>query len=212
MVVALGGFAAAFALAATAGAGTSSPAQSTEPPPTTTEPPPPEEPPVEPPPSTPAPISFGVTVGGVKVGGLMPYQASKAVAKAYARQLVLVVDESRRIELAPAALGASANVPKAIRRARFARPGAVVLLDPVVNLHDVRVLELRRRLGFDHEALSKLHVVVELRIDGLQGNVAIEDGVPRLEDLPHAPAAQNAADFVTAYFLGRFHDSSVVEA
>ena len=124
MVFALLGFAAAFALAATAGAGTSSPAQSTDPPPTTTEPPPPEEPPVQPPPKTPAPIAFGVTVGGVKVGGLMPFKASKAVTRTYAKPLVLVVDETRKVELAPTALGARANVPKAIRRARLARPGA----------------------------------------------------------------------------------------
>ena len=172
MVVALGGFAAAFALAATAGAGTSSPAQSTEPPPTTTEPPPPEEPPVEPPPSTPAPISFGVTVGGVKVGGLMPYQASKAVAKAYARQLVLVVDESRRIELAPAALGASANVPKAIRRARFARPGAVVLLDVEVSQARVRKYVARLGKGVDRKPVDARIVLTGVKPRAVQA----EDG------------------------------------
>ncbi len=145
MVFALLGFAAAFALAATAGAGTSSPAQSTDPPTTTTEPPPPEEPPVEPPPSTPAPIAFGVTVGGVKVGGLMPYRASKAVTKIYSLPLVLVVDESRKVELVPVALGARANVPKAIRRARFARPGAVVPLD--VEVSQARVRKYVDRLG-----------------------------------------------------------------
>lgn len=153
MVCALLGFAAAFGLAATAGAGTSSPAQSTDPPPTT-EPPPPTEPPVEPPPPTPAPIPFGVTVGGVKVGGLMPYQASKSVAKAYARPLVLVVDEARKIELAPSALGARANVPKAIRRARFARPGASVPLDVEVSQARVRKYVERLGRGFDRKAVD----------------------------------------------------------
>lgn len=145
MVFALFGFAAAFALAATAGAGTSSPAQSTEPPPTTTTEPPPTEPPVEPPPTTPAPIAFGVSVGGVKVGGLMPFQASKAVTKTYSKPLVLVVDETRTVELAPTALGARANVPKAIRRARFARPGALVPLD--VEVSQARVRKYVDRLG-----------------------------------------------------------------
>ncbi|HEX4747723.1 MAG TPA: L,D-transpeptidase/peptidoglycan binding protein [Gaiellaceae bacterium] len=141
VILALAGLAAAFGLSATAGAGT----EQTTDPPTTTEPPPPTEPPIEPPPSTPAPIAFGVTVGGVKVGGLMPYQASKAVSKAYARPLVLVVDETRRIELEPDDLGATANVPKAVRRARLARPGALVPLD--VEVSQARVRRFVTRLG-----------------------------------------------------------------
>ena len=153
VVLALVGFAAAFGLAATAGAGTASPAQSTEPPPTTTVPPP-VEPPIEPPPSTPAPIAFGVTVGGVKVGGLMPFQAGKAVTKVYALPLRLVVDESRTIELAPSALGARANVPKAIRRARFARPGALVPLDVEVSQARVRKYVDGLGKGLDRKALD----------------------------------------------------------
>jgi lipoprotein-anchoring transpeptidase ErfK/SrfK len=140
-ICALVGFAAAFGLSA-AGAGTS---QTTTDPPTTTEPvptEPPTEPPVEP---TPAPIAFGVTVGGVTVGGLMPYRATKAVEKAYARHLRLIVDETRTVDLAPGALGAEANVPKAIRRARLARPGAVVPLD--VEVSQARVRGYVERLG-----------------------------------------------------------------
>ena len=144
IVLAIGGFAAAFGLAATAGAGTSGPAQTTDPPPTTTQPPLPE-PPIEEPAPTPAPIAFGVTVGGVKVGGLMPFQATKAVSKVYALPLVLVVDETNQIALAPGALGARANVPKAIRRARFARPGAQVPLD--VEVSQGRVRTYVERLG-----------------------------------------------------------------
>ena len=68
MVLALVGFAAAFGLAATAGAGTSAPGQSTEPPPTE---PPPTEPPVEPPPPTPAPIAFGVSRRAADVPALI---------------------------------------------------------------------------------------------------------------------------------------------
>jgi lipoprotein-anchoring transpeptidase ErfK/SrfK len=145
VVLALLGFAAAFGLSATAGAGTSAQGQTTEPTTTTTEPPPPTEPPIEPPPPTPAPIAFGVTVGGVKVGGLMPFKASKAVTQVYARPLVLVVDEAQTIELAPTALGARANVPKAIRRARLARPGALVPLD--VEVSQARVRTYVERLG-----------------------------------------------------------------
>jgi lipoprotein-anchoring transpeptidase ErfK/SrfK len=144
VALALLGFAAAFGLSATAGAGTSAPGQTTTTPPTTTEPPP-TEPPIEPPPTTPAPIAFGVTVGGVKVGGLMPFRASKAVSRVYAQPLVLVVDESQKIELAPSALGARPNVPKAIRRARLARPGALVPLD--VEVSQARVRQYVERLG-----------------------------------------------------------------
>lgn len=147
---ALLGFAAAFGLSATAGAGT---AQTIDPPPTTAPPtePPPTEPPVQPP-SAPAPIAFGVSVGGVTVGGLMPYQARKAVERQYSRQLDLVVDETRTVDLVPAALGARANFAKAIRRARFARPGAVVPLDVAVSQARVRGYVDRLGSRVDREA------------------------------------------------------------
>jgi lipoprotein-anchoring transpeptidase ErfK/SrfK len=148
VVLTSSGFAAAFGLAATADAGSFGPAQSTPPTTTTTEPPPPVEPPIQPPPVTPAPIAFGVTVGGVKVGGLMPFQAGKAVGKVYAKPLVLVVDEEQAIELEPSTLGARPNVPKAIRRARLARPGALVPLDVEVSQARVRnyVTRLAKKL------------------------------------------------------------------
>ncbi len=146
-VCALLGFAAAFGLSATAGAGT---AQSTDPPPTTE--PPPTEPPVEPEPPSTAPIAFGVSVGGVTVGGLMPYQARKAVEHAYARHLQLIVDRTRTVDLAPGALGASANVSKAVRRARFARPGAVVPLDVAVAQGRVRRYVERLAKSTDRDA------------------------------------------------------------
>jgi lipoprotein-anchoring transpeptidase ErfK/SrfK len=165
-VFALLGFAAAFALAATAGAGASTPAQSTDPP-TTTEPPP-TEPPVVPPPSTPAPIAFGVTVGGLQVGGLMPFQASKAVSRAYARPLVLVVDEAQQIDLAPSALGARPNVPKAIRRARLARPGALVPLDVEVSQARVRRYVSRLAKKLDRKARD-----ARIELDGLKP-IAVE--------------------------------------
>jgi lipoprotein-anchoring transpeptidase ErfK/SrfK len=95
-----------------------------------------------------------VIVGGVKVGGLMPYQATKAVTKVYARPLVLVVDEARDIELAPTALGAKANVPKAVRRARLARPGAVVPLDVEVSQARVRTYVERLGRGIDRKAVD----------------------------------------------------------
>jgi lipoprotein-anchoring transpeptidase ErfK/SrfK len=173
VLCALAGFATAFGVAATAGAGTS-PAQTTVPPTTTTEPPA-TQPPVEPtpPPATPAPIAFGVTVGGVRVGGLMPFQATKAVTKVYAEPLRLVVDEARSIELAPDSLGASANVPKAIRRARVARPGAIVPLDVDVPQARVRGYVERLGHGLDRKALD-----ARIALDGLKPR-AVEAQVGR---------------------------------
>ena len=156
---ALIGFAAAFGLSGSAGAGT---AQTTDPPTTTTPPPtepPPTEPPVKPP-SAPAPIAFGVTVGGVTVGGLLPYQATRTVEKAYARHLRLIVDSTNTVDLAPRALGASANVSKAIRRARYARPGAVVPLDVAVSQARVRGYVDRLGKSLDREPRDA-HIALE---------------------------------------------------
>jgi hypothetical protein len=158
VICAVLGFAAAFGLAGASGA----PAQTA--PPTTTEPPP-TQPPVEPPqpPPSPAPIAFGVTVGGVRVGGLMPYQANKAVQKAYAQPLRLVVDKTRNEELGPAALGARPNFQKAIRRARLARPGAIVPLDVEVSQARVRTYVERLAGRVDREARDARIDVVGLK-------------------------------------------------
>ncbi len=134
---ALVGFAAAFGLAATAGAEPGQTIPTTEPP-TATEPPP-TEPPTEPPaPPASAPIAFGVTIGGVPVGGLMPERATVVVQRAFGRPLVLVVSPRRKIQIQATKLGARPNVPKAVRRARLARPGANVPLDVAVSIARVR--------------------------------------------------------------------------
>jgi lipoprotein-anchoring transpeptidase ErfK/SrfK len=76
------------------------------------------------------------------------------VRKAYARPLPLVVSETSRIRLAPGALGARANVPKAIRRARVARPGALVPLDVDVSTARVRTYVDRLGRKLDREAVD----------------------------------------------------------
>jgi lipoprotein-anchoring transpeptidase ErfK/SrfK len=81
----------------------------------------------------------------------MPFQAGKAVTKVYAQPLTLVVDEAQEIELAPSALGARANVPKAIRRARLARPGALVPLDVEVSQARVRTYVTRLAKKLDRK-------------------------------------------------------------
>jgi L,D-transpeptidase catalytic domain/Putative peptidoglycan binding domain len=159
---ALVGFAAAFALSATAGADPGQTVTTTDPP-TTTEPPP-TEPPIEPPPPpTPAPIAFGVTVGGVKVGGLLPARATEVVQKAFVRPLVLVVSPTRKIHLRPSTLGARSNVPKAVRRARVARPGASVPLD--VEVSRARVRTYVDRLG---KSLDVVPVDARLVFEGVK--------------------------------------------
>jgi lipoprotein-anchoring transpeptidase ErfK/SrfK len=128
--MALLGFAAAFAVASTAGAGE----LQTEPPPTV-EPPPTEPPPTEPPPPPPArtTIAPGVTIAGVRVGGLRGVEAAMAVRAAFDRPMVLVVGPARRIRVSPRDLGARPNLQKSVRRARSARAGARIPLDVRVS-------------------------------------------------------------------------------
>ncbi len=158
------GFAAAFGVAQSAGADTTgTTVTSTEPSAsTTTEPPPPTEP-TTPLPPTPAPIPFGVTVGGVTVGGLMPDRASAKVKTSFARPLVLVVEPGEALRLAPTALGARPNVAKAIRRARVARPGAAVPLDVAVARERVRTYVARLAGRVDRKAQD-----ARLELDGVK--------------------------------------------
>ena len=102
----------------------------------------------------------------------MPYQASKAVRNVYARSLRLVVDEFRTVELAPGALGAKANVPKAIRRARFARPGATDPLD--VQVAQARVRTFVERLG---KRVDRKSVDAQIVLNGVKPRaVQAQDG------------------------------------
>jgi lipoprotein-anchoring transpeptidase ErfK/SrfK len=150
VVCAILGFASAFALA-TAAADTGPAQTTTSPtttvPPTTTEPPPTEPVPPSPPPSPRRPtIAPGVTIGGVPVGGLLPYEASSYVRSRFSEPLVLRIDR-RKIEVAPGTLGARPNIEKAIGRARFSRPEAHVVLD--VSVPRARVARYVDRLARD---------------------------------------------------------------
>jgi lipoprotein-anchoring transpeptidase ErfK/SrfK len=60
------------------------------------------------------------------------------VRKTFERPLPLVVSATRRIELAPGNVGATASLSKAIRRAASARPGAAVPLDVDVSRQRIR--------------------------------------------------------------------------
>jgi hypothetical protein len=173
VVCGLLGFAAAFGLATSAGAQGTTSTTSSEPPATTTtgttttdtttgtEP----QPTIPQVPSTPkpAPISFGVTVGGIKVGGLTPARATTVVERSFRLPLVLVVDAETRASLRPGALGATANVEKAIRRARVARPGARVPLDVTVSRERIRAYVDRLGRRYDRSPAD-----ARLVLDGLR--------------------------------------------
>lgn len=154
---ALVGFAASFGVASAAESQTTT---------TTTNQPPPTQPPtepVEPAPPGPAPIAFGVTVGGVSVGGMFAPEATDAVRRAYTRPLRLVVSPTRTIRLAPAALHARANVAKAIRRARVARPGRAVPLDVDVSTSRIRSYVESLGRDLDREAIDAKVILRGLR-------------------------------------------------
>jgi lipoprotein-anchoring transpeptidase ErfK/SrfK len=134
---ALVGFSAAFALAAGADSG---PGQTST---TTPEPPPSTEPPATEPPTEPTPtprqlgIPGGVSIAHVDVGGLLPYQAADVIRKAFARPLVLAT-AAGKMRVSPDALGAKPAIKKAVSRARFARPGAIVPLHVWVSRERTR--------------------------------------------------------------------------
>jgi lipoprotein-anchoring transpeptidase ErfK/SrfK len=183
---ALIGFASAFALAASAGADTGTTVTTTDPPPPTE--PPPTEPPIEPPPApTPAPIAFGVTVGGVRVGGLMPERATVVVQKAFVRPLVLVANPTRKIRVRPGALAARPNVPKAIRRARVARPGASVSLDVEVSRARVRTFVDRLGREFDLKPVD-----AQLALDGVKPRAIASEEGRRLKRVANSRAVRFA--------------------
>jgi lipoprotein-anchoring transpeptidase ErfK/SrfK len=77
-------------------------------------------------------------IGYIDVGDMLPYEASDAVRKAFARPLILVVTPTRQIRVTPAKLGAKPNVKKAITKARFATPGTVVPLHVAVSRARIR--------------------------------------------------------------------------
>jgi lipoprotein-anchoring transpeptidase ErfK/SrfK len=111
-------------------------------------------------------IAPGVTVGDILVGWLTPAQATKLVRKTFEQPLPLVISPTKRILVSPGALGAQANIPKAIRRAASARPGAAVPLDVDVSRERIRGYLLRLKLDREPvDAGVELHglrpVVVE---------------------------------------------------
>ena len=81
---------------------------------------------------TPMLIAPGVTIAGIHVGELTPSDAYALVSSEFARPLVLRV-RTRRFAPPPARVGASADIRRAVARARRAAPGTRVGLAVSVN-------------------------------------------------------------------------------
>jgi lipoprotein-anchoring transpeptidase ErfK/SrfK len=79
--------------------------------------------------TTPAPerIAAGVTISGVRVGGMTPAEAYTAVRNAFERSLVLVVGK-HRFAVPAERLGAVAYALKAVDQAKTAAPGTAIRL------------------------------------------------------------------------------------
>jgi lipoprotein-anchoring transpeptidase ErfK/SrfK len=101
-----------------------------------------------PPPALPS----GVRIAGVRVGGLAPAAAARAVVRAFDRPVPVVVD-ARTFLLRPANL-ATPYVAGAVRRAASARAGTNVSLVVAVHGDAVRAVVRRIARQVDHRAAT----------------------------------------------------------
>jgi lipoprotein-anchoring transpeptidase ErfK/SrfK len=112
-------------------------------------------------------IAAGVTVGGTLVGGLTAEEARAVVAKRFARRLPLVVSPTLTISVAPADLGAGAQVRNAVDKAvNVRRRNAVVPLD--VELWETKLRSTVRALA---RRLDREPVDARLRLRNLSPEV-----------------------------------------
>jgi lipoprotein-anchoring transpeptidase ErfK/SrfK len=117
----------------------------------------------------------------------MPERATEVVRKAFARPLVLVVTPTRKIYLRPSALDARADVQKAVRRARVARPGASVSLDVEVSRARVRTYVDRLARKFDLKPVD-----ARLALDGVKPRAIGSHEGRRLQRLASSRAVRYA--------------------
>ena len=115
--------------------------------PTTTTTPPP-------PPPRPTTIPAGVTIAGLLVGGLSPALATAEVRAFFARPLTVRIAGTSRLVASPKALGASAYVGDAVKRARISRPGANVPLKVAAPLPAIERYVRRLAVRFDREKVD----------------------------------------------------------
>jgi lipoprotein-anchoring transpeptidase ErfK/SrfK len=108
----------------------------------------------------PVPIAPGVTVAGVRVGGLTSEPARTRIEKAFGRPLRLRFG-SKRWRISPRYLGASAAIDDAVARALDARPRARVSLEVSAARPRIRryVQRLNRLFSFEPVNTSVTGVV-----------------------------------------------------
>lgn len=104
-------------------------------------------------PPRPNTIPAGVTIADVLVGGLSPVEATAVVRRFFLRPLILRNGKTR-LAVTPRALGASAYLGDAVKRARVARPGSNVRLK--VELQPARVARYVQTLArrFDRASVD----------------------------------------------------------
>jgi lipoprotein-anchoring transpeptidase ErfK/SrfK len=120
-------------------------------------------------------VPAGVTIGGLRVGGLASEQARSAIAWWYDRPLRFVF-YGKHWTLRPSAIGASADLDWSVQRILKARPGQRLSLRVNVNEAQVRkyVRALDARLSYDAEdataTLAGLRPVIHPGKPGLKLN------------------------------------------
>jgi lipoprotein-anchoring transpeptidase ErfK/SrfK len=99
-----------------------------------------------------------VTVAGVAVGGMTPDAAAAAVADAFGQPVELRFQRTR-ILVTPDVLGASANVAKAIDRAKVAAPNASVDLAVAIDRNEVTSFVALLAKRFDRKPVDTVLVL-----------------------------------------------------
>ena len=99
------------------------------------------------------PIPAGVTIGGVRVGGMTTGDAYSAVRATFERPLVLLVGR-HRLSVSPEQLGAVAYALKAIDHARTAAPGTAIRLPVTVRRRKVQAYVAGLAHRFDRAAVD----------------------------------------------------------
>jgi len=105
-------------------------------------------------PPRPTTIPAGVTIGGLLVGGLSQARATAEVRAFFARPVAVRVAGASRLLVSPKALGASAYVGDAVKRARISRPGARVPLKVAAPLPSIERYVSRLARRFDRAGID----------------------------------------------------------
>jgi lipoprotein-anchoring transpeptidase ErfK/SrfK len=116
-------------------------------------------------------VAPGVTVNGVKVGGL-PSEQARAIVRARFEKRLTILYDSKQWTVRPQSLGARARVDRAVRKALDASPHATVTLPVAVSRENVRTYVAYLRHKYARPA-------VDAHLVGTKGlSPVIADGIP----------------------------------